>query len=202
VLKVEEQEGQQKQTRKDIRMSNMKAQNLLEDHKNNLNAAKDTLVTMVVALAHASNSEASIVLNANVKAQERLVEAFQTFAKQGQIEFDKVHKDTEFMNSKLFSLDQKVIFCKRFHDVARELFTKFQHGFGFQVSSVVALPLHFVEVRDLGFKECLMIERYPCCELGFSLMYSRMIVSCKYLYHCWCVNIHFNTSSKCSHLGL
>jgi hypothetical protein len=74
------------------------------------------------------------------------------------------------MNSRLFSLDQKVIFCKRSHDVARELFTKFQHGFGFQVSSVVALPLHLVEVKDLGFKECLMIERYPYCELGFSLM--------------------------------
>ncbi len=83
VLKVEEQKGQQKQTRKDIRMSNMKAQNLLEDHKNNLNTAKDTLVTMVMALANASNSKASIVLNANVKAQERLVEAFQTLQNKG-----------------------------------------------------------------------------------------------------------------------
>jgi len=31
VLEVEEQEGQQKQTREDIKMLNMKARNLLED---------------------------------------------------------------------------------------------------------------------------------------------------------------------------
>ncbi len=105
------------------------------------------------------------------------------------------------MNSKLFSLKQKVIFCKKSCDVARELFAKFQHDFGFQISSVEALALHLIEVNDLGFKKCLMIECCPYCELGFSPMWSRTIASCKHLYHCWCVDIHFNTLSKCIHLS-
>jgi hypothetical protein len=63
VLEVEKQEGQQKQTREDIRKSNMKAQILLEDHNNNFDATKDTLVQMVMALANAGDVEASIVLN-------------------------------------------------------------------------------------------------------------------------------------------
>ncbi len=63
MLEVEKQEGQQKQTREDIRKSNMKAQILLEDHNNNFDATKDALVTMVMALANAGDVEASIVLN-------------------------------------------------------------------------------------------------------------------------------------------
>jgi hypothetical protein len=98
VLKVEEQEGQQNQTKENIRMSNMKARNLLEVYNNNFNATKDALPAMVMALTNANNFKAYVVLN-------DLVEAFQTFAKQGQVEFDRVHKDIEFMNNRLFSLE-------------------------------------------------------------------------------------------------
>jgi hypothetical protein len=63
VLEVEKQEGQQKQTREDIRKSNMKAWNLLEDHNNNFDATKDALIAMVMAFANAGDFEASIVLN-------------------------------------------------------------------------------------------------------------------------------------------
>lgn len=104
------------------------------------------------------------------------------------------------MNNNLFSLEQKVIFCKRSCDVAKEFFAKFQHTFGFQINSVVALPSHLVQVNDLGFKECLMIKCCPYYGLGFSPLWSRTIASCKHLYHCWCVDIHFCTSSKCIHL--
>jgi hypothetical protein len=98
VLKVEEQDGQQNQTRKEIRMSNMKAQNLLEVYNNNFDATKDTRATMVMALTNVSDSKAYVVLNG-------LIKAFQTLVEQGQIKFDRVHKDTKFMNSRLFSLE-------------------------------------------------------------------------------------------------
>jgi hypothetical protein len=98
VSKVKKQEGRQNQTREDIRMSSMKAQILLEVCNNNFNATKDALVAMVMALTNASNSKTYVVFNG-------LIEAFQSLAEQGQIEFDKVHKDIEFMNSRLFSLE-------------------------------------------------------------------------------------------------
>jgi hypothetical protein len=82
-----------------------------------------------------------------------------------------------------------------------EIFEKIQHGFGYQVSSVMALPSHLVEVNNLGFKKCLMIECCPYYGLGFSLMWLRTIASCKHLYHYWCADMYFNASSKCIHLG-
>ncbi len=105
MLKVEEQKGQQKQTREDIKMSNMKVQNLLEDHNNNLDVARDACAAMVMALVDVGDIEVFVILNTNVKAQECLIKAFQTLAEQGQVEFDRVHKDIEFMNNNLFSLE-------------------------------------------------------------------------------------------------
>jgi hypothetical protein len=66
VLDVEDQEGQQKQTKKDIRMSNMKGWNLLEDC-NNLNITKDTFVAMVMALIEACKSLKIVILSANTR---------------------------------------------------------------------------------------------------------------------------------------
>jgi hypothetical protein len=62
VLRVEKREGQQNQTKENIRMSNMKAQNLLEVCNNNFNATKDAIPAMVMALTNASDSKAYVVL--------------------------------------------------------------------------------------------------------------------------------------------
>ncbi len=61
-------------------MSNMKVQNLLEDRNNNLVVAKDACAAMVMALTDVGDIEAFVILSANVKAQECLIEAFQTLA--------------------------------------------------------------------------------------------------------------------------
>jgi hypothetical protein len=66
VLDVEDQEGQQKQTKKYIGMSSMKNQNLLEDC-NNLKTTKATLVVMVMALIDACKYKDFAILSANTR---------------------------------------------------------------------------------------------------------------------------------------
>ncbi len=61
----------------------------------------------------------------------------------------------------------------------------------------MSLPSILVERKDVGFERCLMIQCCPFYGLEFSLMWVGKITSYKHVCHCWCVSIHFSTSSKC-----
>ncbi len=63
------------------------------------------------------------------------------------------------------------------------------------------LPSPLIEHDDLRFNDFLTIGRCPFCGLGFTPMWARKLASCKHMYHYWCVIIHFNSLSKCIHLG-
>jgi len=96
----------------------------------------------------------------------------------------------------LFTLKQKIIVTKRNWDGARSLFSSIQSGLG-QKIYVCHLPTNLVEKNDVGFQECLMVERCPCCGLGFTPMWVGKLASCKHFYHCWCAAVHFSYFSKC-----
>jgi hypothetical protein len=66
---------------------------------------------------------------------------------------------------------------------------------------VCHLLTNLVEKNDIGFQECLTVERCPHCGLRFTLMWVGKLASCKHFYHCWCVTIHFSSFSKCIKVG-
>jgi hypothetical protein len=73
----------------------------------------------------------------------------------------------------LFGLELKIIFSKHKFEV-KDLISKFEKKtFGSsQGGSVMTLPSPFIEMNDIMFKKCFMIEHYPFCGLGFLLMWA------------------------------
>jgi hypothetical protein len=56
-------------------------------------------------------------------------------------------------------------------------------------------------VNKLGLEESLLIRLCPFFGLGFAPLWVHKITSYKHVYHCWCVDVHFSTSTKCIETG-
>jgi hypothetical protein len=68
----------------------------MEDHVNNLKAHKEKLLELVLVLDSLLNeSETTVSQWKRVESKQALVEAFQTLANEGIVEFECVCKDNE-----------------------------------------------------------------------------------------------------------
>jgi hypothetical protein len=80
----------------------------------------------------------------------------------------------------------------------RQLSSNFQRNLSYK-NLVIALPSNLV--NKLWCEESLLIGLCPFCGLGFAPLWASNITSCKHVYHCWCADLHFNTSTKCIQTG-
>jgi hypothetical protein len=84
----------------------MKAQGFMEDHVNNLKVHKEKLLELVLVLDSLLNeSEATISQWKRVELEQAFVEAFQTLANEGIVEFEYICKDNEELNNRLFVIE-------------------------------------------------------------------------------------------------
>ncbi len=118
VADLEENECLNMRTRENIKTMSMKAQGLMEGFLNNLMVGKDKLSLLILKL---EGLEASIEVTNNswealqkqVESQKALVNAFQTLVDDGVKEYERIRKDFERINSRLFTLEQRIIITKR-----------------------------------------------------------------------------------------
>ncbi len=79
------------------------------------------------------------------------------------VEYERVFRDAEAQGSRLFDLEQKIVFCKQNRDGIKVFLQKFEQGqLGHHNGNLMPLPLIFVECIEVGFKECIMIQQCPC----------------------------------------
>ncbi len=133
-----------------------------------------------------------------VDYQKCRIEDYNELAKEGKVEFERVCKYFVILNNKVLGEEFLFIFVNRNHDVIRPLYSNFQRSLFCQ--DLIA-TLFSNLVNKLGFEEPLLIGLCPFCGLGFTPLWVGKIISCKHVYHCWCVDLCFSNSTKWIQIG-
>jgi len=106
--------------------------------------------------------------------------------------YEKLNKVSNSVGGGLYALEGQLARAQQNDNVVWSLLTRFQKRL--VTFSCFPLPSTNLESHE---PTCIWAEHCPFNGMGFKLVWSRQIASCKHVYHGWCAFVHFSQSTKC-----
>jgi len=123
-----------------------------------------------------------------------------SFVDEGNAKYEKIHKETKNVHNNLTTLKEWIVIYRWHKNDVQNLIGKIIRGVGSR-RGLQPQPLLLLKDVDPISRTCVTLENCAFYGLRFAHVWGVQFVSCKHVYHDWCVVYHFGTSSKCIQQG-